>query len=67
MVAMLLVVGNEFSTPNGPSEFSLGSGDSHQVMLTTADLYYQLRMTTSLPKDVGLTAKDCSLVCLRAS
>lgn len=67
MVASLLVVGNEFSTPNGPFEFSLGSGDSHGVMLTPADPYYQLRMATSLPKGVGLIAKDCSLVCLGVS
>lgn len=37
MVATLLVVGNEFSAPNGPSELGLGSGDSHQVTLTPAD------------------------------
>lgn len=67
MVATLLVVGNEFSAPNGPSELGLGSGDSHQVTLTPADWYFLLWMTISLPKGVGLMAKDCSLVCLRAN
>lgn len=66
MVAVLLVAANVFSTPNGPSELSPGSGDSRWVTLTPADHCYQLWVTTSLPKGVGLVAKDCSLAYLRA-
>lgn len=66
-MSTLLVFGNEFSTPNGPRQFRLGFGDSHLVTLTPADQYFQLWMTISLPKGVGLIAKDCFLVCLRAS
>lgn len=62
-VAMLLVVGNEFSTSNGCSAFSLGSGDSYQVTLTPADRHFQIQVTISLPKGVGLIAKDHFLAC----